>query len=95
MLTRRLLISGVGHVVEKMKDVHFAAFCHFLADLFAILSRPSLQMQQNEIILQTAVTLLKETMIRIECLANRPVPGRHLEKFQQTVEDAQTFQGII
>lgn len=30
------------HIVEKIKDVHFAAFCHFLADLFAILSRFSL-----------------------------------------------------
>lgn len=33
------------HIVQKMKDVHFAAFCHFWADLFAILSRLSLQMQ--------------------------------------------------
>ena len=33
------------HIAGKMKDIHFAAFCHFLADLFAILSRLSLQMQ--------------------------------------------------
>ena len=31
-------------VSQKMKDIHFVAFCHFLADLFAILSRLSLQM---------------------------------------------------
>ena len=31
--------GGTRYVVDKMKDVHFAAFCHFLADLFAILSQ--------------------------------------------------------
>ena len=37
------------HIVEEMKDVHFAAFCHFLADLFDILSRLSLQMQRSRV----------------------------------------------
>ena len=59
-------MGGARHVIEKMKDIHFAAFCHFLVDLFAILSRLSLQIQQNEIILPTAVSLLKEMMIQIK-----------------------------
>ena len=25
----------VRHVSAKMKDIHFAAFCHFLTDLFS------------------------------------------------------------
>lgn len=33
------------HVCEEMKNIHFVAYCHFLADLFSILSRSSLQMQ--------------------------------------------------
>jgi len=27
-------------VAAKMKDMHFTAFCHFLADLFSLLSKP-------------------------------------------------------
>ena len=82
------------YIAEKMKYLHFAAFCHFLADLFTILSWPSLQMQQNYIILPTVVSLFKETMPRIECLASRPVPDGHLTKFMQKVEGTQNFQGV-
>ena len=46
-------------VAVKMRDVHFAAFCHFLTDLFSILSKLSLQMQQNDFILPASVSLLK------------------------------------
>lgn len=83
------------HIVGKMKDVHFAPFCHFLTDLFAILSRLSLQMQRNDIILPTVVSLLKESMVRIECVKSSPVADGHLAKFLQTVKDTQTFQGIV
>ena len=83
------------YVVEKMKDVHFAAFCHFLADLFAILSRLSLQMQRNDIILPTAVSNLKETKLRVECLTSRPVPDGHLENFLKKVNESQSFQGVV
>jgi len=78
-----------------MKDVHFAAFCHFWTDLFTILSRLSLQMQRNDIILPTVVSLLKESLVCIECLTSCPVPDGHLAKFLQTVKDTQTFQGIV
>lgn len=67
----------VQHIVQKMKAVHFAAFCHFLADLFAIFGRFSLQMQRNDIILPTVVSILKETLVRIESLPSRPVPDGH------------------
>ena len=78
-----------------MKDVHFAAFCHFLADLFAILSRLSLQMQRNDIILPTVVSHLKETKLRVECLTSRPVPDGHLENFLKKVNESQSFQGVV
>ena len=82
------------HVSTKMKDIHFAAFCHFLADLFSILSRLSLQMQRNGIILPTVVSHLKETVLRVESLANRPVADGHLARFWKTVEGTYTFQGV-
>ena len=81
------------HVSVEMKNIHFVAFCH-LADLFSILSRLSLQMQRNDIILPTAVSHLKKTMTRVECLKNRPEPDGYLTKFKKMIESTQTFQGI-
>lgn len=37
-------------VSKKMRSVSFAAFCHFLADMFAIISKLSLKMQRNDLI---------------------------------------------
>lgn len=82
------------HVSQKMKDIYFAAFCHFLADLFAKLSRVSLQMQRNDIILPSVVSHLKETLVRIESVTLRPVADGHLAKFWEKVEGTQTFQGV-
>lgn len=82
------------HVSQKMKDIYFAAFCHFLADLFAKLSRVSLQMQRNYIILPSVVSHLKETLVRIESVTHRPVADGHLAKFWENVEGTQTFQGV-
>ena len=45
-------------VSEKMRRIRFAAFCHFLADIFAIISKLSLKMQRNDLILPVAVSLL-------------------------------------
>ena len=83
------------YIADKMKDVQFAAFCHFLADLFAILSWLSLQMQRNDIILPTVVFLLKESLVRIESLPSRPVPDGHLTQFLQATKTNQTFQGVV
>lgn len=66
------------------------AFCHFLADLFSVLSKLSLQMQRNDLI----PSLLKETITRVECLKGRPVPNGHLAKFLKKVESSSNFQGI-
>ena len=81
-------------VAAKMKDVHFTAFCHFLADLFSILSKLSLQMQCNDLILPVSVSLLKETMARVECLKSRPIPNGHLSAFLKHVERGNDFQSI-
>lgn len=60
------------HVSVEMKNIHFVAYCHFLADLFSILGCLSLQMQRDNIILPTAVSHLKETITQVECLRNIP-----------------------
>ena len=77
-----------------MKDIHFTAFCHLLANVFAILSRLSLQMQRNDIILPSVVSHLKKTLLRVESVACHPVVDGHLAKFWEKVEGTQTFQGV-
>ena len=52
-------------------------------------------MQRNDIILPTVVSLLKETVIRIESLSIHTVPGGHLAKFLQTIKTTETFQGVV
>lgn len=81
-------------VAGKMRDVHFAAFCHFLVDLFSILSKLSLQMQRNDLILPMSVSLVKEAMARVEFLKSRPIPDGHLAAFLKNVKSASDFQGI-
>ena len=81
-------------VAAKMKDAHFTAFCHFLADLFSILSKLRLQMQYNDLILPVSVSLLKEMMARVECFKSRPIPNGHLSAFLKHVERGNDFQSI-
>ena len=83
------------YISSKMNDIHFAAFCHFLADLFSILSRLSLQMQRNDIILPTIVSHLKESKLRVECLTSRPAPDGHLENCLPTMKKGQSFPGVV
>lgn len=86
-----------GHakfVAAKMKDMHFTAFCHFLADLFSILSKLSLQIQPNDLMLPVSVLILKETKARVQCLKSRPIPNGHLAEFLKHVERGHNFPSI-
>ena len=68
-------------IAKRMRDVQFAAFCHFLADMFSILGKLSLKMQSDDLILPVAVSQLKETVASITCLKSRHLPNGYLEKF--------------
>ena len=57
------------NVYRAMKEASFVAFCHFLANMFQILGKLSLHFQQNDIILPSALSILKETIANIKCLA--------------------------
>ena len=60
-------------IIKAMKTVSFVCFCHFLADLFEVLSKLSVQFERNELILPCAVSLLEETVSNITLLCKRPV----------------------
>ena len=75
-------------VSEKMRSVSFAAFCHFLADMFAIISKLSLKMQRNDLILPVAVALLHEMIANVDALKLQPVPNGHLKRFMNMLEES-------
>ena len=75
-------IKGRAKFISKrMRNVQFAAFCHFLADMFSILEKLSLKMQSDDLILPVAVSQLKETVVSISCLKSRHAPNGYLETF--------------
>lgn len=80
--------GGAKFVSEKMRSIRFAAFCHFLADMFAIISKLRLKMQRNDLIIPVAVSLLRETIANIDALKLRPVPNGHLKRFMNTLEES-------
>lgn len=86
-------------ISEKMRSIPFTAFCHFLADMFGIISKLSLKMQRNDLILPVAVSLLHETVTNLQVLKDRPVPNGHLKRFSDILEHSQVdgemeFQGV-
>ena len=84
-------------ISEKMRSISFTAFCHFLADMFGIISKLSLKMQRNDLILPVAVSLLHETVTNVQVLKSRPSPNGHLQRFMNILEKSNgemQFQGI-
>ena len=72
-------IKGRAKFISEMSSIPLAAFCHFLADMFGIISKLSLKMQRNDLILKVAVSLLHETVANLQALKSRPVPYGHLK----------------
>ena len=84
-------------ITEKMRSISFTAFCHFLADMFGIISKLSLKMQRNDLILPVAVSLLHEMVTNVQVLKSRPAPNGHLQRFMNILEKSNgemQFQGI-
>ena len=86
------------NVSRAMKEASFVAFCHFLADMFQILGKLSLHFQRNDLILPSALSILKETIATIKCLAKQPISGGRMEALVKSFENQQSdppmFQGI-
>lgn len=80
-----------------MTDIHFLAFCHFLADLFSTLETARLKFQQNDLILPSTVSLQRETYAKVPLLPKRAAPGGWLESFDKVVkksDDKALLRGI-
>ena len=84
-------------IAKAMKKACLVTFCHFLSDLFDILSKLSFHFERNDLILPSAVSLLEEALSSISRLAKQPVRGRRLQAFldsQSTSDSCSLFQGI-
>ncbi|KAJ8365052.1 hypothetical protein SKAU_G00138830 [Synaphobranchus kaupii] len=73
-------------VKETMEDGSFLAFCHFLADLFTAISKYSLLLQRNDVILPQAVSSLENLILTIEAMAVRPCHGGRLASFHAAMK---------
>lgn len=86
------------NVSRAMKEASFVVFCHFLADMFQILGKLSLHFQRNDLILPSALSILKETIENIKSLTKRPIPGGSMQalltSFANQQSDPPMFQGI-
>lgn len=87
------------YIARRMRDIQFAGFCHFWADMFTILGRLSLKMQGDSLILPVAVSLLNETVVEISCLKNGHVQKGHFQQFEAVLSKSDDkggmeFQGI-
>ncbi|XP_048852727.1 zinc finger protein 862-like isoform X1 [Brienomyrus brachyistius] len=74
------------HIKETMEDGSFLAFCHFLADLFSAISKYSLLLQRNDVILPQAVSSLRNLILNVEAMAVRPCPGGKLASFHAAMK---------
>ncbi|XP_048856526.1 zinc finger protein 862-like isoform X2 [Brienomyrus brachyistius] len=73
-------------IKETMEDGSFLAFCHFLADLFSAISKYSLLLQRNDVILPQAVSSLRNLILNVEAMAVRPCPGGKLASFHAAMK---------
>ena len=70
-----------------MKSLNFVSFCHFIADMFQVLSELSKTLQKNDLILPMAITAVKRTVEQVENLLVRPKYNGHLSRFLSVVQD--------
>ncbi|XP_039474106.1 uncharacterized protein LOC120442225 [Oreochromis aureus] len=59
-------------VKKSMEDATFVAFCHFIADVFSGISKFSLLLQRNDIILPQAICSLEQLLVTTEIMVARP-----------------------
>lgn len=81
-------------VAEKMRSVEFAAFYHFLADMFAIIAKLSLKMKRKDLILPVAVSSIRETVANVESLKTFNVANGHLKRFPNMVEESKVADEV-
>ncbi|KAL8572378.1 hypothetical protein ACOMHN_023147 [Nucella lapillus] len=100
--SRNADVAGRGRKVSAtMKDLQFAAFSHFLADVFQEISKLSLLLQSKDLILPCAIDGVENCFTSLDAMKTDPFPGGLLETFITECLEKQTrgfhtttFQGL-
>ena len=99
--SRNADVAGRGKKVsDTMKDLKFAAFCHFLADVFQEISKLSLLLQSKDLILPCAIDGVESCFTSLDAMKTDPFPDGLLETFITQCLEKQThgvhtsFQGL-
>ncbi|XP_006817866.1 zinc finger protein 862-like [Saccoglossus kowalevskii] len=88
--TRNADIKGrATKVVRTMTTLKFAAFCHFLLDLFSEIATLSHTLQTNDVILTQAIQAVKSCIATVELMKMQPVENGSLEKFKEIMNTEQ------
>lgn len=90
-------IAGRARKLSKdMKNLKFIAFSHFLADFFSEVSKLSLQLQTDDLILSSAISAVEDCLDALKLMKTKPLDGGLLEKFQTKClgNNPVKFQGL-
>lgn len=66
-----------------MENLSFVGFCHFLHDLFSEVSKLSLTLQKNCLILPQAVAAIESCLVTVKGLKEKPLKDGKLQEFLQ------------
>lgn len=69
------------HISQQMEKLPFVGFCHFLHDLFGEISKLSLVLQKNSLILPQAKAAIDSCVCTIKGMKDKPVRNGKLEDF--------------
>lgn len=71
------------NIVQQMENLSFVGFCHFLHDLFSEVSKLSLTLQKNSLILPQAVAAIESCLVTVKGLKEKPLRDGKLQEFLQ------------
>ncbi len=69
------------HISQQMEKLPFVGLCHFLHDLFGEISKLSLVLQKNSLILPQAKAAIDSCVCTIKGMKDKPVRNGKLEEF--------------
>ena len=93
--TRNADIKGRAQkVIRDMTTLRFAAFCHFLLDLFSQIASLSRTLQANEVILPQAIQAVKSCIATIELMKEHKLENGSLDHFYRCTNIQETDNAV-
>uniref|UniRef100_A0A3B1J4P0 TTF-type domain-containing protein n=1 Tax=Astyanax mexicanus TaxID=7994 RepID=A0A3B1J4P0_ASTMX len=83
------------HIFRQMESLLFVGFCHFLHDLFGEISKLSLTLQKNSLILPQAVAAVNSCIVTVKGMKDRPLRNGKLQEFLQNASLDSVAQNVL